>query len=86
MPPVKHAKIRSAQRWTKPESAPTLRRGRGNWVVRWIGAAKRRFPKQLAAAAIEVPCARIIQLSWADTFGRPARLAPAGVVVRLLPV
>ncbi|MGU3661816.1 hypothetical protein [Methylobacterium fujisawaense] len=55
-------------------------------VVRWIGAAKRRLAKPIAAAEIEVPSARIIQLSWANTFGRPVRAAPAGVVVRLLPL
>jgi hypothetical protein len=69
--------VRSARRWSKPERSPTSRRGREHWVVRWIGAANNRRSKAAAAAAIEMPCAEIIPLSWADTFGRPMRVAPA---------
>ncbi|MGH1592404.1 hypothetical protein ACRBEV_33335 (plasmid) [Methylobacterium phyllosphaerae] len=52
--------------------------------MRWIGAAKRRLGKPIAAAEIEVPSAQIIKLNWADTFGQPMRMAPAGVVTRLM--
>ena len=45
--------------------------------MRWIGAAKRRLAKPIAAAEIEVPSAQIIHLSWADTFGRPMRVVTA---------
>ena len=82
---------RPAQRWFKTQQAPAARHGRGNWVVRWIGAAKRRASKTVDASTIEAPSARIIQLSWADTLGRPARIErtgifrPPGTIVRLLP-
>jgi hypothetical protein len=68
--------VRSAQRWSKPERSPASRRGREHWVVRWIGAANNRRSKAAAANAIEPPCAEIIPLSWADTFGRQMRVAP----------
>lgn len=74
---------RSARRWSKPERSPTSRRGRENRVVRWISAANNRRSKAAAAAAIEMPCAEIIPLSWADTFGRPMRVAPAPLPSRL---
>jgi hypothetical protein len=84
MPPAKRNDSRSAQRWSKPDRPPASCRGRGQWVVRWIGAAKRRLPKPVASSETEVPSAQIIKLSWADTFGRPMRVAPAGAVVPLL--
>lgn len=75
MPSDKRADIRSAQRWSVPERPPASRRGRRNWVVRWIGAAKRRASKPVPAERLA--SAQIIQLSWADTFGRPVPIAPA---------
>jgi hypothetical protein len=84
MPAAKRNDTRSAQRWSKPGRSPAPGHKPGKLVVRWIGAAKRRLTKPIAAAEIEQPSAQIIKLSWADTFGRPMRLAPAGVVVPLL--
>ena len=75
MSPSQRVAIRPAQRWSKPEQLPASLRGRAHWVVRWIGAAKRRSPKLIEV--VTGPGARIIQLSWADTFGRPVRIAPA---------
>lgn len=89
---AKRGHIRSTQRWSVPKRGLPSRRGRERWVVRWIGAASRRHPEKVALAAIEAPSARVIQLSWADTFGRPTRseltgiLQPAGAIVRLRPL
>ena len=86
--PPRRDDIRTAQRWSKPEQKPASLRGREHWVVRWIGAAKRRTPRPVVAAT--GPGAQIIQLSWADTFGRPVRIAPTrlfqlvGAIVPLL--
>ena len=90
MSPAKRDNIRSAQRWSKPERSPASRRGRENWVVRWIGAASFRRSRPVEIATIDIPGAQIIRLSWADTFGRPVRIAPtrlfqfAGAMVPLL--
>lgn len=42
-------------------------------IVRWIGAGKRRPPKQGADTKSEVTQANVIHMSWADALGRPAR-------------
>jgi hypothetical protein len=78
MSAAKRDDVRSAQRWSKPGRSPASGHRPGKLVVRWIGAAKRRLAKPVAAAEIKLPSAQIIKLSWADTFGRPMRLAPAG--------
>jgi hypothetical protein len=83
MSAAKRNDTRSAQRWLKPGRSPAPGHRPGKLVVRWIGAAKRRLAKPIAAAEIKVPSAQIIKLSWTDTFGRPMRNAPAGVVVPL---
>jgi hypothetical protein len=59
---------------------PALCRGRENRIVRWIGAGNRKPVKDAEDAASRVPEGRVIKLSWADTFGRPARPGPAGLV------
>ena len=79
-PPTKRENIRPAQRWSVPDRAPASRHGREHWVVRWIGAANLRNSKSVQDAAIGIPSAQIIRLSWAETFGRPMRNLP----VRLL--
>lgn len=76
MPSGKRDDIRSAQRWSKPERSPASRRGREHWVVRWIGAASFRRSRLAKVAAVGVPGAQIIQLSWADALGRPLRIVP----------
>ncbi len=80
MPSGKRDDIRSAQRWSKPERSPASRRGRENWVVRWIGASSFRRSRPAKVAATDVHNAEIIQLGWAETFGRPIRLAPASLL------
>jgi hypothetical protein len=55
---------------------PVLRRGRTHRVIRWIGAGSRR-PAGGRAEETAAPEARVIPLSWAETFGRPARRDPA---------
>lgn len=88
----KRGDIRSAQRWSKLERSPASLRGREHWVVRWIGAANLRRSRPVKVAAIDVPGAQIIELSWADTFGRPMRIASArlfqfaGALIPLLPL
>ena len=61
----------------KPKAAPRLRRmlrpKSARRIVRWIGAGKRRTPKQCADTKGEVSQANVIHLSWADTFAQPAR-------------
>ena len=69
---------RPGRRWAKSERPPTSQRGPRRWIVRWIGAAKRRAGK--AVEVETVPNAQVIRLSWADTFGRPVRIAPARLI------
>ena len=82
--------IRPVRRQFLPQKPPASRRGREFWIVRWIGAGKQRTSTLAADVAVEAPSAQIIQLNWADTFGRsphaePAGvLRPAGTVVRLM--
>lgn len=75
---------RPLQRWSKPEAAPETRRGREHWVVRWIGAAKRRPKKTTDIAASEPMSGGIIRLSCAATFSRPVRPDLAGMAAQLL--
>lgn len=90
MSATKHNDNRPIRRWSKPKQPPISRRGREHWVVRWIGAANLRRSKPVSVATVEAPCAEIIRLSWADTFGRPMRTAPgrlfqsAGIMIPLL--
>jgi hypothetical protein len=79
---AKRDNSRSTRRGSKSEQPPASRRGREHWIVRWIGA-KRRMPKPIIEVAIEAPSARIIPLSWADTFGRAACTEPTGTILRL---
>lgn len=72
---------RFARKWLEPEVPPVLRRGREHRIVRWIGAAGRRASKPAGTEApdpAEAPATFVIRLSWAETFGRPARPDPAG--------
>jgi hypothetical protein len=81
---VKPDNLRFTRKWLEPEVPPVLRRGREHRIVRWIGAGNRRSAKPVAAEVSEAPEAAdvlencVIRLSWADTFGRPARRDPAG--------
>ena len=90
MSPSKRVDIRPAQRWSVPDRASASRHGREHLIVRWIGAANLRDPRSTKVAAVDIPDAQIVRLSWADTFGRPTRIPPArllqfaGAVVPLL--
>ena len=75
---------RSTRRVFKSDQPPALRRGRENWVVRWIGAAKRRSKRQIEASIAETLGCRIIRLSSADTFGRPIQADLAGQIAQVL--
>jgi hypothetical protein len=64
-----------------PAVPPPLRRGAGKRVTRWIGAGQRKAPLPGAEPADEsqagpLMLGQVIKLSWADTFGRPARPDP----------
>jgi hypothetical protein len=63
---------RPIRRWMPPDGPPVLRRGRTHRVVRWIGTGSRR-PAGGRAEETTAADARVIPLSWAETFGRPAR-------------
>ena len=91
MSSAKRSHVRSPRRWSKVERPPAAHRGREHWVVRWIGVANRRAPKPADEIVIEAPRTYIIQLRWADIFGRPTYIEPAGIlrsartIVRLMP-
>ncbi|WP_149314168.1 hypothetical protein [Methylobacterium sp. P1-11] len=80
---AKRNNVRPGRRKPASQLPATSVLRRGDWIVRWIGTAKRRAAKLADRPAVEAPSARIIQLSWADTFGRPVCTAPTGTVVRL---
>ncbi|MDP4003840.1 hypothetical protein [Methylobacterium sp. NEAU K] len=62
---------------------PVSRGGNQHRPERWIGTGNRRSQKPEAASA--VTSAKIIYLSWADTFGRPARGLLPGTTAHVLP-
>lgn len=74
----------TTRRGSKSEKSPASRRGRGHWVVRWIGAAKRRCKKPTEIAVVNTPGGLIIRLSCADTFLRPARPGLAGMIAQVV--
>jgi hypothetical protein len=82
---AKRDESRSTRRGSKSEQPPASRRGREHWVVRWIGAAKRRSKKSTEIAAVETRTAHIIRLRCADTFSRPVRPEVAVGGAQLLP-
>jgi hypothetical protein len=82
---IKRDGCHSTRRGSKCEQPPALRRGREHWVVRWIGAAKRRTKNPIESAPIETSGARIIRLSCADTFGRPVCPEVASMIAQVLP-
>ncbi len=70
--------IRRNAKHAVPTVAPAPRRAPEKPIARWIGAAGRKPGQPGADAAFgvpagEVPAGQVIKLSWADTFGRPAR-------------
>jgi hypothetical protein len=71
--------VRPGRRESEPEVPPVLRRGRKHRIVRWIGAAQRRPSPSVETTPSAAPEASVIRLSWADTYGRPVRPAPAGL-------
>lgn len=75
---------RSTRPGSKSEKPPASRRGREHWVVRWIGAAKRRSKKPTKVAAAGSPGGLVIRLTCADTFLRPARPHLTGMIAKVL--
>lgn len=75
---------RSNRRRSKPEELPALRRGREDRIVRWIGAAKRRFKKRADVAEAVALTDRIIRLRWADTFAEPVCVETVGTFAQVL--
>ncbi|MCJ2019020.1 hypothetical protein [Methylobacterium sp. E-065] len=65
--------IRRSAKRALPEVPPALRRGADKRVTRWIGAGQRKVAQSDAEPADPVTPGEVIKLSWADTFGRPAR-------------
>lgn len=73
MRPAKRDALHSNRHWSKLRRSPAARRGSEYRVVRWIGARKRRALRLTEEFTVDTPSARAIQLSWANTFGRPVR-------------
>jgi len=65
--------IRRIAKRSVPTAPPGLRRASDKRVARWIGPAHRKAGLPGAEQAAVVPAGQVIKLSWADTFGRPAR-------------
>ncbi len=81
---------RPVRRRPEIERPPAVRRGRGERIVRWIGAAKRRAAKLAGEDSAEHRLAEVVYLAFADTFGRPSRRdaalsPPSGAVILLWP-
>lgn len=49
-------------------------------VVRWIGFSKRRRLEMIRRRSVGEERVCVIQLSWAQTFGRPVRVTTTGIV------
>ncbi|MBE7203200.1 MAG: hypothetical protein INR70_36135 [Parafilimonas terrae] len=70
--------LRRPAKRSMPAVPPPQRRGADKRVTRWIGAGPRKAPLPGAEPADANPAGplmlgQVIKLSWADTFGRPAR-------------
>ncbi|MCJ2069129.1 hypothetical protein MKK75_09995 [Methylobacterium sp. J-030] len=73
-----------------PAVPPPLRRGADKRVTRWIGAGQRKAAlagaEPMGADPVAQPrLGQVIKLSWADTFGRPAR-TDLGLLFRSVPM
>ena len=73
--------IRRAAKRTVPMQPPALRRGTGKRAARWVSADQHVGSEQTGV----VPAGQVIKLSWADTFGRPAR-PDFGLAFRSAPI
>jgi hypothetical protein len=65
--------IRRPAKRALPAVPPPLRRGADKRVTRWIGAGQRKGALSGAEPSGPMMPGQVIKLSWADTFGRPAR-------------
>ncbi|MCJ2088968.1 hypothetical protein MKK88_23725 [Methylobacterium sp. E-005] len=68
--------IRRPAKRSVPAAPPPIGRGADKRVTRWIGAGHRKAGLPSAEAAdpvVRTMPGQVIKLSWADTFGRPAR-------------
>ncbi len=66
----------------RPEAKPSRRAGSAHRAARRPGTGDHRAAAPEAAERIG---ARIIYLSWAQTFGRPSRARLPGMMARVLP-
>ncbi|SDN30152.1 hypothetical protein SAMN05216360_107121 [Methylobacterium phyllostachyos] len=77
--------IRRIAKRSVPTAPPGLRRGSEKRDARWIGPAYRTAAPPGVEQAAVVPAGQVIKLSWADTFGRPAR-PDFGLAFRSAPI
>ncbi|WP_342110412.1 hypothetical protein [Methylobacterium sp. SI9] len=71
--------IRRTTKRSVPAAPAPLRRGPDKRVTRWIGAGHRKPAQpgaEPAGTIVQAMPGQVIKLSWADTFGRPARPDP----------
>ena len=73
----------SPRKRTVPDAPQSRRHGTAHRVARRPGTGDRR--PQMPDAVSEATGARVIYLSWADTFGRPARAWLPGMIADVLP-
>jgi hypothetical protein len=72
-----------ARRRSLPDGQPSRRHGSAQRAGLRAGTGNRRAGKP--EAVVELVVARIIYLSWAQTFGRPPRARLPGMTARILP-
>lgn len=72
-----------SRRRSLPDGQPSRRQGSAHRAGRRANTGNRRAGEPEAVA--EIVGARIIYLSWAQTFGRPPRARLPGMIARILP-
>lgn len=81
---AKPDKPQSPRRRSLPDGQPSRRQGSAQRAARGPGTGEHRVGPTPEAAAVAVG-ARIIYLSWAQTFGRPPSARLPGMTARVLP-
>ena len=81
---AKPDKPQSPRRRSLPDGQPSRRQGSAQRGVRGPATGERHVPPAPEVAAVAVG-ARIIYLSWAQTFGRPPSARLPGMTARVLP-
>lgn len=72
MPSARRDMIRSFGKWSREDWSSVRRREPRQWIVRWIGASRRRSSGNSARRGPHAQIAGVEYLSWEDTFGKPA--------------